>query len=59
MRRKNRQSLWIQISINNLIMDPVTLEYNYEIIDLQLLVLANYNFIIYCNLYERLHTIVI
>lgn len=41
MRRKNRQSLWIQISIiynNNLIMDPVTLEYNYEIIDLQLLV---------------------
>lgn len=47
MRRKNRQSLWIQILINNLIMDPVTLEYNYEIIDLQLLVilvvLANYN----------------
>lgn len=47
MRRKNRQSLWIQISINNLIMDPVTLEYNYEIIDLQLLVilvvLVNYN----------------
>lgn len=38
MRRKNRQSLWIQISINNLIIDSVTLEYNYEIIDLQLLV---------------------